>query len=68
LSTISTQNILVVGIILAIAGIIIVAIPFASLTDGAVAERQTDILGWVLFGIGILFVIIWAIFFGIRHH
>jgi uncharacterized membrane protein YidH (DUF202 family) len=68
LSTISTQSLLVVGIVLAIIGIVVVAIPFASWTDGAVAERQTDILGWVLFGIGIVFVIIWAIFFGIRHH
>ena len=68
MSTITTQSLLVVGIILAVVGIIIVAIPFASLTDGAVAERQTDILGWVLFAIGIIFVIIWAIFFGIRHH
>ncbi len=68
MSSISTQSLLVVGIILAIVGIIIVAIPFSSLTDGAVAERQTDILGWVLFGIGIIFVIIWAVFFGIRHH
>jgi hypothetical protein len=53
---------------MAIVGIIVVAIPFSSLTDGAVNERQTDIVGWVVFAIGIIFVIIWAIFFGIRHH
>lgn len=68
MSTVSTQSLLVVGIIMAIVGIIVVAIPFSLLTDGAVNERQTDIVGWVVFAIGIIFIIIWAIFFGIRHH
>jgi len=67
-TTINTQSLLVAGIILAIIGIIVVAIPFASLSDGAVNERQTDIVGWVIFWIGVVFVIIWAIFFAIRHH
>ena len=67
-ATINVQSLLIVGIILAVVGIIIVAIPFASLSDGAISERQTDIVGWVLFWIGIIFVIVWAIFFALRHH
>ena len=67
-TTINVGSLWVAGLILAIIGIIIVAIPFAAWTDGAVSERMTDILGWVIFAIGIIFIIIWAIFYGIRHH
>lgn len=49
------------GVILAVAGFIIVAIPFFDWTDGFVSDKAPDILGWVIFGIGIVFIIVWAI-------
>jgi hypothetical protein len=59
-STVSAHSLLVAGIILAIVGIIIVAIPFNAWTDHTVDERMPDILGWIIFAIGIIFVCIWA--------
>ena len=60
-SSINTGSLLVLGIILAIVGIIVVAIPFSDWTDGAVVEKMPDIVGWVIFAIGIIFIIIWAV-------
>jgi uncharacterized BrkB/YihY/UPF0761 family membrane protein len=60
-SKIDTTSLLVAGIILVIVGIIVVAIPFNAWTEHTVEERMPDIFGWVIFIIGIIFVIIWAI-------
>ena len=67
MSNITTGGLLITGIILAIVGIIIVAIPFADWTDGAVVERMPDIIGWIIFAIGVIFIIIWAIKYGMSH-
>ena len=61
MSTINTGSLLVLGVILVIVGIIVVAIPFSDWTDGAVVEKMPDIVGWIVFAIGVIFIIIWAI-------
>jgi hypothetical protein len=60
-SKVNTASLLVTGIILVIVGIAIVAIPWVTVTKGTVDEQMPDIFGVVLFIIGIIFVIIWAI-------
>ncbi len=62
-----THSLWVTGLILAVVGIIIVAIPFASWTDGAVSDKMPDIIGYIIFAIGVIFIIIWAIYYGIAH-
>ena len=61
MSKVDTGSLIVLGIILVIVGIIIVAIPFSAWTDGAVVEKMPDIVGWIIFAIGVIFIIIWAI-------
>jgi hypothetical protein len=67
LSTISTGSLWVTGLILAVIGIIIVAIPFAAWTDGNVGDKLPDIVGYIIFAIGVIFIIIWAIKYAIGH-
>lgn len=67
MSNISTGSLWVTGLILAIIGIIIVAIPFQAWTDGNVQEKMPDIIGYIIFGIGVIFIIIWAIYYAIRN-
>ena len=61
MSKVDTGSLIVLGIILVIVGIIIVAIPFSDWTEGAVVEKMPDIVGWIIFAIGVIFIIIWAI-------
>ncbi len=67
MSAISTGSLWVTGLILAVVGIIIVAIPFASWTEGVVGDKLPDIIGYIIFAIGVIFIVIWAIKFGIAH-
>jgi hypothetical protein len=67
LSAISTGQLWVTGLILAVIGIIIVAIPFASWTEGTVGDKLPDIVGYIIFAIGVIFIVIWAIKYGIAH-
>ena len=60
MSTTAPRSLWVEGLIIAIIGIVIVAIPFAAWTEGAVDERMPDILGWIVFAIGLIFIAIWA--------
>ena len=67
MSAISTSSLWVTGLILAVVGIIIVAIPFADWTEGNVGDKLPDIVGYIIFAIGVIFIIIWAIKYAIAH-
>ena len=61
------MNIWIVGVIIMIVGLIVIAIPFAAWTDGAVGDRLPDIAGTIAFAIGLIFIIIWAIKYAQGH-